>query len=179
MTLYCCQRCNFGGIPVCIHSKMRSHASRRNEPTDVQQTSLSGKIILLFPFQIHEVEIFSSVDEEVVANGGEATEIVGIIANNGEATEIVDVVPDDGEATKLICVRLSVLLLTTVKQRRLFMLLLTTMKQQKLFMLLHVVVDDGKATGIGYVVPDNVFFFLNICAKFWDCLAACFKSFYS
>ena len=134
--------------------------------------------VLLFSFQIHEVEIFSSVDEEVVANGGEATEIVGIIANNGEATEIVDVVPDDGEATKLICVRLSVLLLTTVKQRRLFMLLLTTMKQQKLFMLLHVVVDDGKATGIGYVVPDNVFFFLNICAKFWDCLATCFKSFY-
>ena len=62
MTLYCCQRCNVGGIPVCIHSKMRNHAFRRNEPTHVQQTSLSGKIIL-FSFQMHEVEIFSSVDE--------------------------------------------------------------------------------------------------------------------
>ena len=41
---------------------------------------------------------------EVVANGGEGTEIVGVVANDGKATEIVDVVPDDGEATEIICV---------------------------------------------------------------------------
>ena len=154
---------------------MRNHAFRRNEPTHVQQTSLSGKIIKRWKFFLLLMRHFTKLRKlsscyffetvEVVVNGGEGTEIVGVVANDGKATEIVDVVPDDGEATEIICVRLSVLLLTTVKQ-------------QELFMLLHVVVDDGKATGIGYVVPDNVFFFLNICAKFWECLAACFKSFY-
>ena len=64
MAQYCCRRCNFGGMLVRIHGKMRYHASHSNGSMDVQQTNFSGINISLFSsFGIHEAEIFSSAQE--------------------------------------------------------------------------------------------------------------------
>ena len=96
---------------VRIHGKMHYNASRRYGFTDVQQTNLSGKSISLFSsFQIHEAEIFSSVDEA-----------------RHRAQERFRIV---------VSLRPLKLLLMTVKQRRLLMMLLTTVKQQRLLMML-------------------------------------------
>ena len=114
MAQYCCWRCNFGGMPVWIHGKMRYHASCRNGSMDVQQTNRSGKNISLFSsFRIHEAKLFSSVDEA----RHRAQERCRIV---------VSLRPRKLLLIRVKQQRLLILLLTTVKQRRLLMLLLTT-----------------------------------------------------
>ena len=97
---------------VCPYAYMAKWAiTRLLESTDVQQTNLSGKNTSLFSsFLIHEVEIFSSVDEA-----------------RHQAPERCRIV---------VSLRLQKLLLTRVKQQRSLMLLLTTVKQRRLLMLL-------------------------------------------
>ena len=106
-TQYCCRICNLGGMLVRIHGKMHCHAFRRNGFTNVQQTNLSGRSILLFSsFRIHKVEIFFRLMRHVT------------------------------ELRNIVSLRPRKLSVTKVKQRRLLMFFLITVKQHTLLILL-------------------------------------------